>query len=151
MHTYNIILLCCCHPVHAVTPSSATCGLSLRAGRSVWLVRGSGGVIPPRLVVGTVQHHCVHSPVASSLVRQGVKMEPIPVEAPGSAGRYLGSLYFRLTGGRRSEGAAGRRPRGRAGTSAADWTSVVVAGLSSGQAQLVSCNVIQCACVCWGL
>ena len=78
-------------------------------------------------------------------------MEPIPVEAPGSAGRYLGSLYFRLTGGRRSEGAAGRRPRGRAGTSAADWTSVVVAGLSSGQAQLVSYNVVQCVCVCWRL
>ena len=28
-------------------------------------------------------------------VRSGdVKMEPIPVEAPGSAGRYLGSLYL---------------------------------------------------------
>ena len=70
--------------------------------------------------------------------RGSVKMDPIPVDELGSAG---GIWVVDILDSRRGDG--GRRwLRGRARTGAADGTSAVVAGLSSGQAQLVSYNVV---------
>ena len=67
-----------------------------------------------------------------------MKMEPIPVDELGSAG---GIWVVDILDSRRGDGER-RWLRGRAGTGAADGTSAVVAGLSSGQAQLVSYNVV---------
>ena len=92
--------------------------------------------------VSTVGRRAVRSSgIAKRESRGGycyVKMEPIPVDELGSAG---GIWVVDILDSRRGDG--GRRwLRGRAGTGAADGTSAVVAGLSSGQAQLVSYNVV---------